>query len=75
MNISDVLIHITDSLNAQQREALENSIRQINGIIAPRFTLENAHLLTVAFNPDLTSSAALLTHVKSYGYTAQLVGI
>ncbi|MBV5307945.1 hypothetical protein [Chromatium okenii] len=75
MNISDILIHITDNLNAQQCAELEQALRQIDGVIAPRFTPEKAHLLTIAFNPDLTNSATLCAQVQSFGYTAQLIGI
>jgi hypothetical protein len=75
MNISDILIHISDILNEQQREELENALREIDGVIAPHFTPEKPHLLTIAFNPELTSSAMLFAQVTSFGYTAQLVGI
>ncbi|MDD5242080.1 MAG: hypothetical protein PHG47_10255 [Sulfuricella sp.] len=74
MNVSDILIHINDSLSEQQRKALEESMRQIDGVVAPRFNPGKEHLLLVAFNPDATSTAALLAQVQSFGYNAQLVG-
>lgn len=74
MNVSDILIHINDTLSEQQRKALEESLRQIDGVVAPRFNPGKEHLLLVAFNPDATSMAALLTQVQSFGYNAQLVG-
>jgi hypothetical protein len=75
MNLSDVLIHVNESLNEPQQTALEDALRHIDGVIAPRFNPGTAHLLLVAFNPDVTNSTALLTHVKTLGYTAQLVGV
>ncbi|KOR29875.1 hypothetical protein TI05_14640 [Achromatium sp. WMS3] len=75
MNVSDILIHINNTLNAEQREELQESMRNIDGVIAPRFTANKDHLLLVAFNPDKTSTSALLSKVQSYGYHAQLVGV
>ena len=74
MNVSDILIHINESLNQQQRSALEEAVRQIEGVVAPRFNPGKEHLLLVAFNPDVARTATLLTKVQSFGYNAQLIG-
>ena len=74
MNISDILIHINESLNQQQRGALEEVVRDIEGVVAPRFNPGKEHLLLVAFNSDVASTATLLTKVRSFGYNAQLIG-
>jgi hypothetical protein len=74
MNISDILIHIDEVLSTRQREALEESVRQVEGVVAPRFNPGKTHLLLVAFDPDTATTAALLAKVRSHGYTAQLVG-
>jgi len=74
MSISDILIHINQDLNEQQRKTLEESMRQIDGVVAPRFNPGKDHLLLVAFNPAATSTVALLAKVQSFGYNAQLVG-
>lgn len=74
MHVSDILIHINDTLSEQQREALEESMRQIEGVVAPRFNPGKDHLLLVAFNPDATSTAILLAQVQSFGNNARLVG-
>lgn len=75
MSISDTLIHINQCLNENQRKSLEESMRQINGVVAPRFNPEKDHLLLVAFNPAITSTEVLLTKVESFGYNAQLIGM
>lgn len=74
MDVSDILIHVNESLNEQQRSALEEAVRQIEGVVAPRFNPGREHLLLVAYNPDVASAAELLTKVQSYGYHAQLIG-
>jgi len=74
MNISDIMIHINQDLNEQQRKTLEESMRQLDGVVSPRFNPGKEHLLLVAFNPDATSTAVLLAKVQSFGYSAQLIG-
>jgi CBS domain-containing protein len=74
MNISDVMIHINEPLSVEARSSLEEAMRQIEGVIAPRFNPGKEHLLVVAFDPEKTNTAVLLEKVLAAGYTAQLVG-
>lgn len=74
LNISDVMIHINESLNEDARIALEDAMRTIDGVVAPRFGVGKHHLLMIAFVPEKTSSAILLQKARSAGYTAQLIG-
>ncbi len=75
MSISDIMIHIDQSLNTEARLAMEERMRQIEGVVAPRFNSGKEHLLLVAFNSDKASAAALLGAVRASGYSAQLVGV
>ncbi|MDD4882020.1 MAG: hypothetical protein PHX10_10635 [Gallionellaceae bacterium] len=74
MSISDIMIHIEQVLSADARASLEERVRQIDGVIAPRFNPGKEHLLLVAFDPDKTGPADLLGAVKTSGYAARLVG-
>ena len=74
MNISDVMIHINENLSDEARTSLEEEMRLIEGVVAPRFSPDKHHLLMIAFNPEQTSSAVLLNKARAAGYTAQLVG-
>lgn len=74
MSISDVMIHIDETLNQDQLSALENAMRKIDGVVSPRFNAGKEHLLMIVFDPDKTSSAVLLGKARAAGYTAQLVG-
>lgn len=73
-SISDVMIHINETLSAEARSSLEEDMRQIEGVIAPRFNPGKDHLLVIAFNPEKTGTAALLSKARAAGYTAQLIG-
>lgn len=74
MNISDVMIHIPENLDTEARSALESRMRDLDGVIAPRFNPGKDHLLVVAFDPDKARPAELLGMVQAAGYAAQLVG-
>jgi hypothetical protein len=75
MNISDVMIHINDSLSEEARAALENAMQEVEGVVSPRFNPGKAHLLMIAYDTDKTSTAILLERARKAGYSAQLVGM
>jgi len=74
MNISDVMIHINENLSNEARSSLEEQMREIDGVVSPRFSPDKNHLLLVAFVPEKTSSIVLLNKARAAGYTAQLIG-
>ena len=68
MYISDVMIHINENLSSAARTSLEEEMRLIKGVVAPRFSPDKHHLLMIAFNPEQTSSAVLLNKARSRLY-------
>ena len=75
MNISDVMIHINEPLSLEARSSLENALREIEGVVSPRFNAGKEHLLVIAYDTEQTSTATLLEQTRAAGYTAQLVGM
>ncbi|MDH3310669.1 MAG: hypothetical protein OEM48_04040 [Gammaproteobacteria bacterium] len=75
MNISDVMIHINESLSEEARSALENAMRKIEGVVTPRFNAGKEHLLLIAYDTEKTNTAVLLEKARAAGYTAQLIGM
>jgi 3-hydroxy-3-methylglutaryl CoA synthase len=75
MNISDVMIHINESLSEDARSSLENALRKVEGVVSPRFNAGKEHLLVIAYDTEITSTTALLEKTRAAGYTAQLVGM
>jgi len=73
MHTPDITIHINESLDVTKQEALETAIREIDGVIAPRFNLP--HMLVVLYDSKITSPVILLDAVRNKGYQAQLVGL
>lgn len=52
MHLADLLIHIDETLDATERVSLEEALRNIEGVIAPRFNRE-----TPPFTPRRLRSA------------------
>jgi hypothetical protein len=75
MNITDVMIHINETLGEEARASLEDKMRKIEGVISPKFNPGKEHLLMVAFDPDKTKALVLLDQARAAGYTAQLVSM
>jgi hypothetical protein len=75
MSISDVMIHINETLNTEARASLESAMRGIEGVVSPRFNAGKEHLLVIAYNTTKTSASALLEKARAQGYTAQLIGM
>ena len=75
MNISDVMIHINESLGEEARTSLENALRKVEGVVSPKFDAGKEHLLLVAYDTEKTNTATLLDKARAAGYTAQLVGM
>lgn len=75
MPISDVMIHVPQPLSRDARGALEDRLRDIPGVVAPRFNPGRKHLLLVAFDPDKIGPAELLKAVRAAGGDARLVGL
>ncbi|MES9858722.1 MAG: ATP-binding protein [Sedimenticola sp.] len=73
MQASDIMIHIDENLMGSEQQELETTVRELEGVIAPRFNKE--HLFLVSYNPDKINSSELLSTVKASGYKAQLVGM
>lgn len=75
MNIIDILVHIRNSLDPEDRNTVEQELREVDGIIAPRFTENNEHMLVVAYNPAKVNTGGLIEKVTSMGLDARLVGM
>lgn len=75
MNISDVMIHINESLSEEARTSLENTLRKVEGVVSPGFNAGKEHLLVITYDTEKTNTASLLAKARAAGYTAQLVGM
>lgn len=73
MHTPDIMIHFDETPNAEQREHMEGRMREIEGVIAPRFNTPN--LLVVLYDVDRVSSSELLDIARNEGYQAHIVSM
>lgn len=75
MKKSDVLIHVNETIEDIGRARLEASLRELEGVVAPRFSPGHDHLMFVAYDPDSISAVTILGQIHGQGYGAQIVAI
>jgi cell division protein FtsX len=75
VSLSDVLIHIDETLSADKRAEVEDRLREIDGVVSVHNPDERPHLTIVEYVPDKTDAQALLRAVKDQGCHAELVGL
>jgi hypothetical protein len=75
MSVADTLLHVDEDLDLSARERIVENIRNIPGVISPRFNPGKEHLLLVAFDPSEIQSRGLLENIRNQGYHAELIGL
>ena len=77
INLADVTLHIDEELSAEARGALEDALRERDGVVSVHFNTNAAHphLAVVEFNPERVNSRDLLNIVEYQGYHGELVGL
>ena len=75
IQLADVIVHIDQTLERERRSEIEEHLRAIDGVVSVHNPDDKPHLAVVEYNPDKTSSAAILNTVKVQGVRAELVGL
>lgn len=73
-NSVEIVVHIKETLEEEQRDSLVSALENTEGIIAAEFCPLRYHLMLVSYNKDLLSSLGVLNSVKSQNIHAQLIG-
>lgn len=66
INIVDMVLHIDNTLDTKVREAVENELRSINGVISVHMPDDRRHLVELAYNPRLLNLRLLRTVSESW---------
>jgi len=69
------MIYLGRKLNDSDRLILENTLRRINGIIAPWFTPRLTQVMVVYYNPHLIKMSVVLASVRRLGFEASLISL
>jgi len=74
-NISDVVVHIDETLPPDQLKILEDHIHKMGGVVSACNRDDQPHLIIVTYNPEQVKSLDILAKVQSEGVHAELVGL
>lgn len=74
-DLSDVVLHIDETLPLNEVNVLENHIQKIGGVVSACNRAEQPHLISITYNPAQVKSHDILVKVESEGIHAELVGL
>ena len=75
IQLTDVTIHLDETLDAGDRQEVESNLRAIDGVVSVHNPDAHPHLVMVEYNPAATNSGSLLSDVTGQGYHAELIGL
>ena len=73
INMSDVMLHINETLDIDEQHALKEKMRDQTGVVGLGYHDSRPHLMIVEYNRDATTSKDLLHAVHEHGLNAKLV--
>ncbi|MGB5629773.1 MAG: hypothetical protein WBM45_09040 [Woeseiaceae bacterium] len=73
--LSDVVLHIDETLPLDQLKVLENHIHKMGGVVSACNRDEQPHLISITYDPERVKSHDILVKVESEGIHAELVGL
>jgi hypothetical protein len=70
----EIVVHISDNLEEQQRRNLIAALNSNAGIVAVEFCPLRYHLMLIRYDRDTYSSQDVLNRVNSHNVSARLIG-
>ncbi|MDD5388373.1 MAG: hypothetical protein PHD37_03450 [Gallionellaceae bacterium] len=71
--ITDVMVHVNETLNEQALHTLEDAMRGDRGVISVGHNPRHPHLLLVAYDSAVARSSTFMHQFQDRGMHAQLV--
>jgi hypothetical protein len=75
MSLSDLVIHIDESLNPLEIDQTEDVTSACAGVVSAHISPHHRHLMLVAYDPSYGFSSHILGSVRSLGLHGQLIGL
>lgn len=75
INIVDMVLHIDNTLDTKVREAVENELRSINGVISVHMPDDRRHLVELAYNPAAVKSETIAHSIRELAGHVEMVGL
>jgi hypothetical protein len=70
----DIVVHVNELLDEQNRRRVEHAILKAAGVERARFNDERQHLLVVGYDPVRIDSSQILKLVRQHQLNAQIIG-
>ncbi len=74
-NVADVMLHIEETLPADQLRTLENHLYKMGGVLSATNRDDKPNMILVSYDPSKVQSHDLVAKVESEGLHAQLIGL
>ena len=74
-NLADVTIHIDETLSAEQRGSIEESLRALEGVVSVHNPDKTPHLTIVEYDPAVMDSQKILKRITDQNAHAELIGL
>ncbi len=72
--ISDVTVHIDETLNDRELVNLEQAIRSDEGIVSVGHNEKDKHFMVVLYDPEEIRGKDILSRVTNQGFHGELIG-
>jgi hypothetical protein len=72
--VSDVTLHIDETLNDRELVNLEQTIRSDYGVISVGHSTNDSHMMVVLYDPESIRGKDILARVTSQGFHGELIG-
>ena len=74
-NSADVMLHIDETLPADQLRTLESHLYKMGGVLSATNRDDKPHMIMVTYDPRKVQSHDILVKVQNEGIHAQLIGL
>ncbi|MGE5027851.1 MAG: ATP-binding protein [Betaproteobacteria bacterium] len=74
-DLADITVHIDEALDFSRLGKIEEDLLGLDGVVSACHREDKPHLVVVAFNLEKLGAHDILTHVKSQGVHAELIGM
>jgi len=75
-HIADITVHLHPDCSCDDREKMEQDLRNHNGVISVHFSeQEHPHAMVVAYNTEAVTSEALLADIRKCDKQAVMAGL
>lgn len=72
--ISDITVHIDETLNDRELANLEQAIRSDEGVVSVGHNEKGRHFMVVLYDPEAISGKDILGRVTEQGFRGELIG-